>query len=323
MSEATQFDIIEQIGQDLEQVEVSLAASFETGAEDFNALIRPLSAAGGKRLRAQLCILVALAGNSVQEERIKIAESVEMLHLATLIHDDVLDQAAIRRGESTIHTHKGNKIAILSGDYLFAKCFALVASLNSTEYLKVFTHIITCLVEGEFMQMEDVYRIDQGIDRYMTKTQKKTADFMEGCMELGGRLGGWSPEHIVQLKRYGHALGMAFQITDDIMDYRESSDTTGKPSGNDLKEGLLTYPLLSIVTDDNKDKLLADIKNLANGGDDQAIIDYVIAQGGVDNTLVVADKYCNDAYDALNQLPDFDGKVLLEMAVANLADRKV
>ena len=323
MSEATQFDIIEQIGQDLEQVEVSLAASFETGAEDFNALIRPLSAAGGKRLRAQLCILVALAGNSVQEERIKIAESVEMLHLATLIHDDVLDQAAIRRGESTIHTHKGNKIAILSGVYLFAKCFALVASLNSTEYLKVFTHIITCLVEGEFMQMEDVYRIDQGIDRYMTKTQKKTADFMEGCMELGGRLGGWSPEHIVQLKRYGHALGMAFQITDDIMDYRESSDTTGKPSGNDLKEGLLTYPLLSIVTDDNKDKLLADIKNLANGGDDQAIIDYVIAQGGVDNTLVVADKYCNDAYDALNQLPDFDGKVLLEMAVANLADRKV
>lgn len=323
MSEATQFDIIEQIGQDLEQVEVSLAASFETGAEDFNALIRPLSAAGGKRLRAQLCILVALAGNSVQEERIKIAESVEMLHLATLIHDDVLDQSAIRRGESTIHTHKGNKIAILSGDYLFAKCFALVASLNSTEYLKVFTHIITCLVEGEFMQMEDVYRIDQGIDRYMTKTQKKTADFMEGCMELGGILGGWSPEHIVQLKRYGHALGMAFQITDDIMDYRESSDTTGKPSGNDLKEGLLTYPLLSIVTDDNKDKLLADIKNLANGGDDQAIIDYVIAQGGVDNTLVVADKYCNDAYDALNQLPDFDGKVLLEMAVANLADRKV
>ena len=274
-------------------------------------------------MRAQLCILVALAGNSVQEERIKIAESVEMLHLATLIHDDVLDQAAIRRGESTIHTHKGNKIAILSGDYLFAKCFALVASLNSTEYLKVFTHIITCLVEGEFMQMEDVYRIDQGIDRYMTKTQKKTADFMEGCMELGGMLGGWSPEHIVQLKRYGHALGMAFQITDDIMDYRESSDTTGKPSGNDLKEGLLTYPLLSIVTDDNKDKLLADIKNLANGGDDQAIIDYVIAQGGVDNTLVVADKYCNDAYDALNQLPDFDGKVLLEMAVANLADRKV
>ena len=323
MSEATEFDIIEQIGQDLEQVEVSLAASFETGAEDFNALIRPLSAAGGKRLRAQLCILVALAGNSIQEERIKIAESVEMLHLATLIHDDVLDQAAIRRGESTIHTHKGNKIAILSGDYLFAKCFALVASLNSTEYLKVFTHIITCLVEGEFMQMEDVYRIDQGIDRYMTKTQKKTADFMEGCMELGGMLGGWSPEHIVQLKRYGHALGMAFQITDDIMDYRESSDTTGKPSGNDLKEGLLTYPLLSIVTDDNKDKLLADIKNLANGGDDQAIIDYVIAQGGVDNTLVVADKYCNDAYDALNQLPDFDGKVLLEMAVANLADRKV
>ena len=323
MSQTNELEIMERIALDLEGVEESLASSFNTGAEDFNALIRPLSAAGGKRLRAQLCLLIANAGTSVERQRIRIAEAVEMLHLATLIHDDVLDQAEIRRGEETIHMHKGNKVAILSGDYLFAKAFQIVSEMPNMKYLQVFSHIITCLVEGEFMQMEDVYRIDQGIERYMTKTQKKTADFMEGCMELGGRLGGWSPEHIVQLKRYGHALGMAFQITDDIMDYRESSDTTGKPSGNDLKEGLLTYPLLSIVTDDNKDKLLADIKNLANGGDDQAIIDYVIAQGGVDNTLVVADKYCNDAYDALNQLPEFDGKVLLEMAVANLADRKV
>ena len=146
---------------------------------------------------------------------------------------------------------------------------------------------------------------------------------MEGCMELGGLLGGWSESEIVELKKYGHALGMAFQITDDIMDYRETTETTGKPVGNDLREGLLTYPLLSIVNDDNKDRLLADIKALNNGGNEQDIIDYVIAQGGIDNTLAVADKYCKDALAALAAVRDFPGKEFLVMAVENLADRKV
>nr|WP_252894042.1 polyprenyl synthetase family protein [Veillonella denticariosi] len=162
MSQTNEIEIMERMALDLEEVEESLAASFNTGSEDFNALIRPLSAAGGKRLRAQLCLLIANAGQSIESERIKIAEAVEMLHLATLIHDDVLDQAKIRRGEETIHIHKGNKVAILSGDYLFAKAFRIVSEMPSMKYLQVFSHIITCLVEGEFMQMEDVYRIDQG-----------------------------------------------------------------------------------------------------------------------------------------------------------------
>ena len=298
MSQTNELEIMERIALDLERVEESLASSFNTGAEDFNALIRPLSAAGGKRLRAQLCLLIANAGTSIERQR-------------------------IRRGEDTIHMHKGNKVAILSGDYLFAKAFKIVSEMTNMKYLQVFSHIITCLVEGEFMQMEDVYRIDQGIERYMTKTQKKTADFMEGCMELGGLLGDWQEDEIIELKKYGHALGMAFQITDDIMDYRETAETTGKPVGNDLREGLLTYPLLSIVNDGNKDKLLEDIKGLNNGGNEQDIIDYVIAQGGIDNTLAVADKYCKDALAALAAVRDFPGKEFLVMAVENLADRKV
>ena len=146
---------------------------------------------------------------------------------------------------------------------------------------------------------------------------------MEGCMELGGLLGDWQEDEIIELKKYGHALGMAFQITDDIMDYRETAETTGKPVGNDLREGLLTYPLLSIVNDGNKDKLLEEIKGLNNGGNEQDIIDYVIAQGGIDNTLAVADKYCKDALAALAAVRDFPGKEFLVMAVENLADRKV
>lgn len=311
------------LAQDLVAVEANLNEEFASDASDFNALVAPLSAAGGKRLRAQLVLLIANAGHgSKLEDRVHIAAAVEMLHLATLIHDDVLDQADIRRGESTIHTHKGNKVAILSGDYLFAKAFHYVSRMDSMEYLRIFSHVITCLVEGEFMQMEDAYRMDQGMDRYLAKTQKKTADFLEACMELGGLLGSWSPDHIRLLKAYGHALGMGFQITDDILDYRETSESTGKPVGNDLKEGLLTYPLLSIVTDQNKDQLEADVRALRHGGNSQGIIDYVVAQGGLENTLALEAKYRQDALEALDCLPDFVGKEILCKVVDGLASRK-
>lgn len=311
------------LAQDLKAVEANLNEEFASDASDFNALVAPLSAAGGKRLRAQLVLLIANAGHgSKLEDRVHIAAAVEMLHLATLIHDDVLDQANIRRGESTIHTHKGNKVAILSGDYLFAKAFHYVSRMDSMEYLRIFSHVITCLVEGEFMQMEDAYRMDQGMDRYLAKTQKKTADFLEACMELGGLLGSWSPDHIRLLKAYGHALGMGFQITDDILDYRETSESTGKPVGNDLKEGLLTYPLLSIVTDQNKDQLKADVRALRHGGNSQGIIDYVVAQGGLENTLALEAKYRQDALEALDRLPDFVGKEILYKVVDGLASRK-
>lgn len=311
------------LAQDLMAVEANLNEEFASDASDFNALVAPLSAAGGKRLRAQLVLLIANAGRgSKLEDRVHIAAAVEMLHLATLIHDDVLDQADIRRGESTIHTHKGNKVAILSGDYLFAKAFHYVSRMDSMEYLRIFSHVITCLVEGEFMQMEDAYRMDQGMDRYLAKTQKKTADFLEACMELGGLLGSWSPDHIRLLKAYGHALGMGFQITDDILDYRETSESTGKPVGNDLKEGLLTYPLLSIVTDQNKDQLEADVRALRHGGNSQGIIDYVVTQGGLENTLALEAKYRQDALEALDCLPDFVGKEILYKVVDGLASRK-
>ena len=323
MSNSNQLEMMERIALDLEGVERALASSFNTGSEDFNTLIRPLSEAGGKRLRAQLCLLIANAGTSVEAERIKIAEAVEMLHLATLIHDDVLDQAEIRRGEETIHKHKGNKVAILSGDYLFAKAFRIVSEMPHMEYLKVFSHIITCLVEGEFMQMEDVYRLDQGTERYLLKTQKKTADFIEGCLALGGILGGWSEEHIQLLRTYGHGLGMAFQITDDVMDYREQTVTTGKPVGKDVKEGILTYPLLSIVTSENADSLTTMIEEIRNGKDTKELLDYVIAKGGVEQALVLEANYRKQAETALQQLPSFKGKDILETVLEKLSNRKV
>ena len=312
-----------RVSKDLEGVEEYLRSALQTGAEDFNALIRPLSAGGGKRLRAQLCLLIALTGDSRKEDRIRIAAAVEMLHLATLIHDDVLDQAEVRRGVTSIHCTKGNKVAILSGDYLFAKAFGIVAEIGSIPCLTIFSDIISALVEGEFMQMEDVYRLDQGTERYLLKTQKKTADFIEGCLALGGILGGWSEERIQLLRTYGHALGMAFQITDDVMDYREQTATTGKPVGKDVKEGILTYPLLSIVSEENRARLEGMIQEIRDGADTKALLEYVLAEGGVDRALQLEAAYRKQSEAALEQLPSFKGKDILQKILDKLATRKV
>jgi len=312
-----------RVSNDLAHVETYLQQSLQTGAEDFNALIRPLSAGGGKRLRAQLCLLIALSGESKQEDRVRMAAAIEMLHLSTLIHDDVLDQAEVRRGVTAIHCTKGNKVAILSGDYLFAKAFGIVAEIGSIPCLTIFSEIISALVEGEFMQMEDVYRLDQGTDRYLLKTQKKTADFIEGCLALGGILGGWSEEHISLLRTYGHGLGMAFQITDDVMDYREQTVTTGKPVGKDVKEGILTYPLLSIVRPDNTTHVRTMMEDIRNGKDTKELLEYVTAKGGIEQALALEATYRKQAETALQQLPSFKGKDILATVLEKLSNRKV
>lgn len=324
MGIVTNLQVKHRVSKELEQVEAYLTHVLSHGAEDFNTLIRPLSAGGGKRLRAQLFLLIALAGESKKEDRTAIAVAIEMLHLATLIHDDVLDQAEIRRGVPAIHCTKGNKVAILSGDYLFAKAFEEVAKVGSPECLAVFADVIRNLVEGEFMQMEDVNRLDQGVERYLVKTQKKTADFIEACLELGCILGGWSEKDRGHFKTYGHALGMSFQITDDIMDYREQSQTTGKPVGKDLQEGILTYPLLSVVTDTNQAYIQAELENIQHrGAHPKELIQYVIQHGGVDAALALEEQYREEAMQALAQLPDFEGKDVLKRVIESLATRKV
>ena len=270
-----------------------------------------------------MCLLIALSGDSNQEDRVRMAAAIEMLHLATLIHDDVLDQAEVRRGVTSIHCTKGNKVAILSGDYLFAKAFGIVAEIGSIPCLTIFSEIISALVEGEFMQMEDVYRLDQGTERYLLKTQKKTADFIEGCLALGGILGGWSEEHISLLRTYGHGLGMAFQITDDVMDYREQTVTTGKPVGKDVKEGILTYPLLSVVTPDNTTHVTNMIEDIRNGKDTKELMEYVTAKGGIDQALALEATYRKQAETALQQLPSFKGKDILQTVLEKLSNRKV
>ena len=300
----------------------------------FDRLISPLVKAGGKRLRARLVLLVAGAGQELfgtsddarqvcEASRIRMAAAVELLHLATLIHDDVLDGADLRRGTETIHRVHGDKVAILSGDYVFSRAFALLADIGEPRLLSVLAGTVGTLTEGEFMQAEDYFRTDVSIERYLEKTEKKTACFIRDCMEVGALLGGWSQSDTRALKAYGYALGMMFQLTDDVMDYRERTETTGKPVGHDVREGVLTHPLLSVVTRENRSVVDVMIEDIRNGGETDTLSEFVVRSGGIDNTLALAADYGVQAVSALEALPDFAGKGMLRDAVHRISQRKV
>ena len=323
------------LGSSKQHIEQWLGEVLSSPNQEFKPLYESMSYSlmqGGKRIRPILSKAVLEMLHKDPADYKEFLCAMECIHTYSLVHDDLpaMDNDDYRRGNLTNHKVYGEGMAILAGDGLLTYAFQLMTE-NKTATPQQKIDAIKCVATAagpEGMvggQAFDMLSEDKHIPLEELKVlhSGKTGALFNASVELGLILGNADTATRTALMEYANCLGLLFQITDDIMDYRETTETTGKPVGNDLREGLLTYPLLSIVNDDNKDKLLEDIKALNNGGDEQAIIDYVIDQGGIDNTLAVADQYCKDALAALDAVRDFPGKEFLVMAVENLADRKV
>ncbi len=315
--------ISKQVEAEIVKMETLLAEEFAGQSEEFDALVLPLMQAGGKRIRARLFLLISLLGNSRETDRIRVAAAIEILHLATLVHDDVLDQSALRRGKKTIHSLHGNKVAILSGDFLFAKAFGLLASLGNTALLGIFSRTIESLVEGEFLQMQDLYDVRQGTDKYLLKTRRKTADFIEACMELGAVLGGLNESYTTGLKKFGHILGMAFQVSDDMIDYLSTEGIAGKPICNDIRSGVLTYPLLVTVTEENAKALQEEVYKVKAGKSADTLLAYLESHKGLEKTFALMEDYERKGKEILSVLPVSEVKDVLETLLLSLCYRKV
>lgn len=312
---------LEILESELQEVEILLRKELSLEISEFETLIRPLLQAGGKRIRARLCLMTAMAGR--KEERLLLGAAIEMLHLSTLIHDDVIDQAGQRRGVPTIHCTESNKIAILTGDYLLAKAFMLVSKINNEKIVTNFAGILETLARGEFLQMQDLYDINQSVERYLLKTRLKTANFIATALRLGAYLGNWSEQEIDHFYNFGESLGMVFQLTDDILDYCGTSETAGKPTMKDLREGVLTYPLLSARTEENKSFMEKELSSIKQGGSVARLHAYIVREGGVAKAEGLVADYETQALDILQQLPDFPEKKMLELMLLSLSQRQV
>ncbi|MBD2593463.1 solanesyl diphosphate synthase [Nostoc sp. MBR 210] len=206
-----------------------------------------LFGAGGKRIRPAIVLLISRATmleEDITQRHRRLAEITEMIHTASLVHDDVVDESQMRRGVATVHSLFGNRIAVLAGDFLFAQSSWYLANLDNLEVVKLLSEVIMDLATGEIQQ--GMNRFDSGlaIETYLQKSYYKTASLIANSAKAAGLLSDVSPEIAQHLYNYGRNVGLAFQIVDDILDFTSTTDTLGKPAGSDLKSGNLTAPVL-------------------------------------------------------------------------------
>src|SRR5579871_1896917 len=249
LTPATAF--LEFVQPDLMAVEALLEREITSEVRQVYALCGHVLSAGGKRLRPAMVALSARAVNPDPDpERLtRIAASVELVHMATLVHDDVVDNTATRRGKPTANAVFGNGVAVLTGDFLLARAMRILAIDGDLRVIRTVSEITIEMSEGEVMELLATGDAKIAPDRYFEILRKKTAVFVEGCCRCGAILAGSDAGQEAALAEYGYRLGMAFQIADDLLDYTGDPLITGKPRGSDLKDGRATLPLLLALDD--------------------------------------------------------------------------
>lgn len=281
-------------------------------------LAQHLLKAGGKRLRVGLTFLAAGFGDrdpAHEEDIRKLAAAIELTHLATLQHDDIIDEADKRHGVPSVNANWTNTLAVLSGDYLFAKASLLAAEVGG-EAPKVLAQTIAALCEGQVREIEAAGRTDHSPDDYLAVIERKTARLFAAPAYLGARIGKAPKKIAHQLERFAIDFGMAFQLVDDLLDFLGDEAKLGKPVGTDIKEGVYTLPLLHAL---GKGEEAA--KLVAEGAELPAIVELLHTTGSFAYAREVTERYAADALAITRKLPDLEERKALEQLVQFVVDR--
>ena len=279
----------------------------------------------GKKIRPLLVLLSAKIAGGVNERTYRGAVLVELLHTATLVHDDVVDGADKRRGFKSINAVFKNKIAVLMGDYLLAKGLMIAVDGGDYDFLQVITNTVRRMSEGELLQIQKTRKLDIDEDTYFRVISDKTASLIETCCQIGAMSATDNKEYHEAMRVFGKNLGMAFQIRDDILDYEGSTSIIGKPVGGDIKEKKITLPLIYSLQQVSKDEALKIRKIIKNGKKKENVkdvIDFVRSQKGIDYAIDKARNFSSLASQALNILPDSQSKLALQGFVDFVIERK-
>jgi geranylgeranyl pyrophosphate synthase len=318
--------VLDVMTGDLDSVSQRVLEVTELSYPVASSIIREIVMAGGKRLRP---LLVLLAGRAYAyrehfEPLVTAAAGVELLHIASLVHDDTIDRAAIRRGKPTLNSVMSVGGTILVGDFLFAQSAMLAARTGDVRVVGVFASTLGELCDGQLLELFDSHKLDQGIETYIRRIYGKTGSLFAGAAEMGSVLAKAPESHVQELRQFASEVGLAFQIVDDIKDLTVDSDDLGKPSGNDLRQGTVTLPtlLFSEGTMESSDdrRLLTHVLTDDDVDDAEVytLIARIRASGAVDGALKVALDYRDRGLARLECVPDGDARELLR-AWAHLA----
>lgn len=279
----------------------------------------------GKKIRPLLVLLAAKITGGINERSYRGAVLVELLHTATLVHDDVVDNASKRRGVWSINAIFKNKVAVLMGDYLLSRGLMIAVDGKDFDFLGVITNTVKRMSEGELLQIQKTRKLDIDEETYFKVISDKTASLLETCCEIGALSATENIQYQKTMKQFGQSIGMAFQIRDDILDYEGSMQMMGKPVGGDIKEKKITLPLiysLNKVSSKEATRIRKLIKNGKNKDDVKEVISFVRSNSGIEYALSTAKHYSDQAKEALKKLPDSQSKVALEALVDFVIDRK-
>jgi octaprenyl-diphosphate synthase len=241
-------EVFRVISDDLARVDLEFARQASSNIQVIDYLGEYLRSSGGKRVRPALLILaVKTVGGPVSESVIRMATVMEMLHTATLVHDDIIDNADLRRSRPTINARFGNQTAVLMGDWLYMSAFETTVAERSLEILDLLTRVTRKMTEGELMQLTAIGRLDLTEDVQLDLLKRKTAYLFSACCEVGAILGGAGDREQKAIAAFGMNLGMAFQLSDDMLDLTSDAERLGKQAGSDLLEGKITLPYIRLV----------------------------------------------------------------------------
>jgi octaprenyl-diphosphate synthase len=308
----------EGVGADMAAIDRVLRSSLASDVGLIGQVAEHIIGGGGKRLRPALLVLCAKATGYHGDEHHTLAAAIEMIHTATLLHDDVVDESSLRRGAATANAQFGNAASVLVGDFLYSRAFQMVVGIGRMRVLEILAETTNAIAEGEVLQLMNAGDADLTEASYFDVIQRKTARLFEASARIGAVLGGGTRADEDPLGRYGMHLGTAFQLVDDILDYSGDAQSIGKNVGDDLAEGKMTLPLIHALAEGTPDEA-AVIRDAVSGGgreDFAAVVAALDRTGALAYARRRADEEVRLAALCLQSLPDSpERQTLLELTV--------
>lgn len=322
-------NVFEAMREDLDLVRERVAEAAHVDFPIVSGMVRDIVQAGGKKLRPLLLLLAGKAFTYDRPRLVTAAAGVELLHTASLVHDDSIDRAAIRRGQPTLNSQLNTGSVILIGDFLFAQSAILAAATENTRVVSIFASTLGDICDGQLREMLGAHILQQDRDDYLKRIFGKTASLFAGAAEMGAVIGGAPEQDIQQMRGFGADIGMAFQIIDDVLDLREESGELGKPAGNDLRQGVVTLPTMlyaDALPQGSPDLELLERVVVGDETNDDVInrlVERIRESDALDRAIEVANEYVASAHKRLDVVRDDETRhhleEVLELTIARSA----
>ncbi len=310
------------LSTDLQLVEKELEAAIHADSEVLTEASLHLLQSGGKRIRPVFVLLSAKFGQYDIHVVKHVAATLELIHTASLVHDDVVDDADLRRGKATIKSKWDNRVAMYTGDYLFAQALEMMSVIDNPVAHKILANTMVELCLGEIEQIKDKFNFEQNLRVYLRRIKRKTALLIASSCQLGAISAGVDEKIHQKLYKFGYYVGMSYQIIDDILDFTASEEVLGKPAGSDLLQGNITLPVLFAMKDPALKKVITSVNEATEKDEMLDIIQSIKTSRAIKQAKEVSDKYLKKAFEELENLPENKARQTLSQIARNIGKRR-